>query len=175
MTSWSTFAAEAPELESLVRESFDAGRHKTMATLRADGSPRISGIEVLVVHGELWIGSMPRSRKAEDLRRDGRVALHSASPDPAPDDHTDWAGDAKVAGRAVEVTDEGTRAQYLRALAELMPDAAPAPEQAESTFEFDLFRVEVHQAVATRVGDGGDHLVITTWHPGRGLRSIRRR
>jgi hypothetical protein len=39
-------------------------------TLRADGSPRISGIEASFVRGQLWFGSMPDARKGQDLRRD---------------------------------------------------------------------------------------------------------
>ncbi len=54
----------------------DAGRHKTIATLRADGSPRISGIECEFADGELRFGSMARARKGVDLRRDPRFALH---------------------------------------------------------------------------------------------------
>lgn len=47
-----------PEFAGRVRRLFDAGRHKTIATLRADGSPRISGIECEFTDGELRFGSM---------------------------------------------------------------------------------------------------------------------
>ena len=43
MPSWSEFEAAAPELAARVRVRLDAHVHKTLATLRADGSPRISG------------------------------------------------------------------------------------------------------------------------------------
>src|SRR4029450_3282709 len=82
--------------------AFDAHKPKLLATLRRDGSHRISGIEATFADGELWLGMMPGSRKALDLRRDPRLALHSASLDP-PEDPTTWPGDAKLAGRAVEV------------------------------------------------------------------------
>ena len=103
MATWSEFETAAPEVAKLVEVSLARGRHKTMATLRRDGGPRISGVEVQLLAGEMWLGSMPGSRKVEDLRRDARVAIHSPSPDPSPDDPTDWVGDAKVTGRAVEV------------------------------------------------------------------------
>ena len=93
----------APELAVAVQRSFDAHIHKTLATLRADGSPRISGQEASFREGELWLGMMPDSRKATDLLRDPRLALHSATVDPEM-----AGGDAKLAGRAEEVTDEET-------------------------------------------------------------------
>jgi hypothetical protein len=45
MARWSEVEAEAPELGALARRYLDAHVHKTLATLRRDGSPRISGIE----------------------------------------------------------------------------------------------------------------------------------
>lgn len=70
MASWREFAASAPELAAGVLRLFDAHKHKTMATIRKDGSPRISGIEATFEDGQLWLGMMPSSRKAQDLRRD---------------------------------------------------------------------------------------------------------
>jgi hypothetical protein len=99
MASWSEFEAEAPELAARVRERLDAHTHKTIATVRRDGSPRISGTETEFRDGELWIGSMLDALKARDLRRDPRFALHSGSDEP-----DDWSGDAKLAGIAEEIT-----------------------------------------------------------------------
>ena len=45
MARWERIEAEEPEFAARARGHFDAGVHKTIATLRADGSPRISGIE----------------------------------------------------------------------------------------------------------------------------------
>ena len=100
MASWSEFEAAAPELAERVRARLDAHTHKTLATLRRDGSPRISGSETNFQDGELWIGSMWQALKARDLQRDPRFALHSGSEEPA-----DWSGDAKLAGVAEEITD----------------------------------------------------------------------
>jgi hypothetical protein len=96
---WSEFEGEAPELAARVRERLDAHGHKTIATIRRDGSPRISGTETEFRDGELWIGSMRDALKARDLQRDPRFALHSASEDPDV-----WTGDAKLAGVADEVS-----------------------------------------------------------------------
>jgi hypothetical protein len=121
-----------------------------MATLRRDGSPRISGIEPLFALGELWLGMMPDSLKGADLRRDPRLALHSAT-----EDKDVKAGDAKIAGRAVEVTAEGVRQEYLEALSEA------------TGFEPDdcqVFRVEVTGLSLIR--PAGDHLDIHAWREG---------
>src|SRR4051794_16481165 len=100
MPSWAEFEAEAPELAATVRERLEAHAHKTIATVRRDGSPRISGTEAQLRDGELWIGSMWRALKALDLQRDPRFALHSGSEEP-----DEWSGDAKLAGVVQEITD----------------------------------------------------------------------
>lgn len=158
MTSWDDVIAAAPDLAEEARAIFDRHRHKTMATLRHDGSPRISGVEIDVKDGELWLGSMPGARKAQDLLRDRRVAIHSNSADPQ-EMEAGSAGDAKVAGRAVEVTDPDVIARFAE-------NAPPGP--------FHLFRLDVTEVVVTRVGDPADHLVIDFWTPAGGRKTVRR-
>jgi Pyridoxamine 5'-phosphate oxidase len=99
MATWTEFSAAAPELAERVRASFDAHKHKTMATLRKDGSPRISATEVEFSGDDLWLGSMPNALKAKDLLRDPRFALHNgySATDP------ETMQDAKIAGFAREV------------------------------------------------------------------------
>ena len=109
MASWSEFEAEAPELAARVRERLEAHGHKTIATIRRDGSPRISGTETELSEGDLWIGSMLDALKARDLQRDPRFALHSASEDPDV-----WTGDAKLAGVAEEVSAPNARSHRFR-------------------------------------------------------------
>lgn len=157
MASWRQIVADEPDFAARVQEHFDRHVHKTLATLRRDGSPRISGTEATVGGGELWFGSMPGSRKGEDLRRDPRFALHSASDDPP-----NWTGDAKVAGRAIRVTDPD-------ALATLGVEPGPGSEGAS------YFITDLQEVVLTRLGDPADHLVIESWHEGRGLRRVERR
>ena len=142
MASWHEAETEAPELAARARELFDANKHKTLATLRRDGSPRISGIEVEFEDGELWFGSMWRAVKALDLQRDPRFAIHSAS------DGADFQGDAKVAGRAEEVSSDGRSHRFRADVTELV--------------------------VISLGGDPPDHLVIESWHAGRGLTTRRR-
>jgi Pyridoxamine 5'-phosphate oxidase len=143
VASWSEVEREAPELAARARARFDAFTHKTMATLRRDGSPRISGTEVEFSDGEAWIGSMWRAVKALDLQRDPRYAIHSGSADPP-----DWSGDAKIAGRAEEVTEPGATSHR--------------------------FRLDIDELVVVHLGEPADHIVIEAWHEGRGLSSLRR-
>lgn len=107
MVAWRDVEAEEPQFAARVRELFQARKHKTLATLRADGSPRISGIETQIGE-QVTFGSMSASRKLADLERDPRMALHSPSVDPPDDDPGGWVGEAKISGRAVR-TEEGFR------------------------------------------------------------------
>jgi hypothetical protein len=155
MSSWSDFEREAPELAARVRERFDAHTHKTLATLRRDGSPRISGIETEVRQGELWIGSMWEARKARDLQRDPRFALHSGSDEPS-----GWSGDAKLAGIAEEITDP-------ERVAEINGDKAPPGPS-------HLFRLDLREVSTVGLNEKRDGLVIEVWTPGSGVRTIER-
>jgi hypothetical protein len=150
MTRWQDFEEAAPEFARRVRTLFDAHRHKTIATLRADGSPRISGIETVFEDGELVFGSMADARKGADLRRDPRFALHSATIDPIEGAEAQWPGEAKISGRAIAtgpITDG--------------PDG-------------DSFHADIAEVVHTHLNDEATMLVIDWWTPTRGLKSIER-
>jgi hypothetical protein len=58
MATWGEIVTAEPDFAARVQKLFDAHRHKTIATLRADGAPRISGIEAAFADGELTFGSM---------------------------------------------------------------------------------------------------------------------
>ena len=161
MARWERIEAEEPEFAARAREHFDTGVHKTIATLRADGSPRISGIEASFLAGDLWFGSMPGARKAADLIRDPRFALHSASEDPP-----GWSGDAKLSGRAIEIGEGNERDRYLAARA---GDSEPDPPGS-----FNLFRAEISELVIVGLNDERTRLVIEFWVEGEGLRTLAR-
>lgn len=156
MSTWSDFAAAAPQFAEQVRERLDAHRHKTLATLRRDGAPRISGTETVLKEGELWIGSMWEARKARDLQRDPRYALHSGSEDPPA-----WPGDAKLAGRAEEITDPVV---FERIIGEEKP---PGPAH--------LFRLDLDEVSHVGLNAAGDGIVVTVWTPDGGVRTVDRR
>ncbi|MFD8538653.1 pyridoxamine 5'-phosphate oxidase family protein [Streptomyces rubrogriseus] len=153
--NWAGFAAAEPGLADTVASRFGAYPHHVLATLRKDGSPRTAGLEVRFLTGELWLGMMPDSLKALDLRRDPRFALQAN-----PGDGTGMGGgDVRITGRAIEVEDPRTKAGYVR---EVEP---PEP--------FHLFRTELTEVVRTRVEDD-EYLVVEVWQPGRPLRTVRR-
>jgi hypothetical protein len=156
MTSWQDLQGTAPELAAALERRFAAHKHALLATLRRDGSPRISGIETTFRNGELWLAMMPDSRKTEDLRRDPRFALHAA---PLDLDLVD--GDAKINGRAIEVTDPGDVERFVAGL-----------EQAPPPSGVGLFRTELTDASLTRVE--GDWLVIDSWRDGEAPTQRRR-
>lgn len=150
MAAWSDLERDEPEFAARVRTLFDVGKHKTIATLRADGSPRISGIEVDFAGGELSFGSMPGARKGADLVRDPRFALHSPSVDPPEGAPSGWSGEAKVAGRA------------------LLAGETDGEEAGQ------LFRADLDEVVLTKLTDAADRLLIEVWRPGQPVRRIER-
>lgn len=154
MTTWGDFAAAEPAFAERVRELLDAGRHKTIATLRADGSPRISGIECEVADGQLRFGSMTGARKGADLRRDPRCALHGPTFHPVEGKEGEWPGEAKVAGRAV-------------------PDGPVTVEEGEAP-DGESFVVDIAEVVVTGLDEAATKLVVTSWTPGGGLRRVER-
>ncbi|MFD4262320.1 pyridoxamine 5'-phosphate oxidase family protein [Streptomyces sp. NPDC058534] len=154
-TNWAGFVTAEPALAATVEARFGAYTHHVLATLRKDGSPRTTGLEVRFLDGELWLGMMPGSLKALDLRRDPRFALQAN-----PGDGTGMGGgDVRIGGRAVEAEDAATRARYVK---EVEP---PEP--------FHLFRTELTEVVRTRVEDDA-YLVVQIWQPGKPLRAVRR-
>ena len=150
MIRWHDVEQAEPEFAGRVRALFDAHRHKTIATLRADGSPRISGIEAAFEDGELVFGSMPNARKGADLHRDPRFALHSATVDPVEGSEAQWPGEAKISGRAVA--------------------AAPITEGIDS----DRFHADIAAVVHTHLNQEATMLVVEWWTPARGLQRIER-
>jgi hypothetical protein len=147
VTSWAELERAEPEFAGRVRALFDAHRHKTIATLRADGSPRISGIEAVFQDGELVFGSMPKARKGADLVRDPRFALHSATVDPVEGAAADWPGEAKIAGRAMVVS---------------------------TGEDGDRFRAAITEVVHTHLDEAATKLIVEWWTPGQGLRRVER-
>lgn len=156
--SWGSFAAAQPDLAARVRMRFSAHRHLTMATIRADGLPRISGNEMRIRAGVIYLAGLLGARRFADLRARPGIALHSGSDDPS-----SWTGDAKIVGIAREVVDEGERASFSGSLTQEPPGGT-----------FELFAVDIVEATTVDLTPEQDALLITTWSPLRGLRFYRR-
>ncbi|MFE9646939.1 pyridoxamine 5'-phosphate oxidase family protein [Streptomyces sp. NPDC006365] len=154
--NWAAFTTAEPDLAKTAEERFGAFTHHVLATIRKDGSPRTSGLEVQFKNGELWLGMMPDSLKALDLRRDPRFAIQAN-----PGSGTEMAGgDVRISGRAVEVTDPETMALYA--------------QEVEPPESFHLFRTELTEVVRTYVEDN-TYLVVQIWKPGEALRTVKRK
>ncbi|MET9226817.1 pyridoxamine 5'-phosphate oxidase family protein [Lentzea sp. NPDC003310] len=159
MASWAEFSAEQPDMAAFVQARFAADRHALLATLRKDGSPRISGVEPDFAHGDVWAGMMPGSLKSKDLQRDPRFALHCMTTTASMTE----AGDAKISGTAEVWTDKDV---YLKDLFD-RTGWGPAPE------EIDLFRFDVTEVVQLTVE--GDGMIVLSWHEGRGTRRVEKK
>ncbi|MBO1335112.1 pyridoxamine 5'-phosphate oxidase family protein [Streptomyces sp. VRA16 Mangrove soil] len=158
MTSnWAAFTTAEPDLAKLVEERFGHHVHHVLATLRRDGSPRTSGLEVRFLNGELWLGMMPDSLKARDLMRDPRFAVQAN-----PGDGTSMAGgDVRISGRALLVEDPAAIARYT--------DRVQVPDPNS----FHLFRTELTEVTRTYVEDE-KYLVVQVWNPGGPVRTMKR-
>ena len=153
--NWADFSATEPDLARTVEDRFGAFTHHTLATLRKDGSPRTTGLEVRFLNGELWLGMMPDSLKARDLLRDPRFALQ-ANPG---EGQTLGGGDVRISGLAREVADSAVKAAYS--------------EEVEPPEPFHLFRTELTEVVRTYVEDD-TYLVVQVWKPGEPVRTLKR-
>jgi len=150
VSAWREFEAAEREFAQRVRALFDAHRHKTIATLRADGSPRISGIESSFEDGELVFTSMANARKGADLLRDPRFALHSATVDPLEGSEAQWPGEAKISGRAIATGASAVGGQG------------------------DRFQGDIAEVVHTHLDEAATLLVVEWWTPAQGLRRLER-
>ena len=111
-------------------------------------------MEVEFRDGDALLGMMGDSCKAKDVLRDPRLAVHSPTVDPPEGDDGTWPGEAKIAGRALEQRGDG-------------PEGTPPGAR--------FFAIDIDEVVLTTIGDPADHLVIESWHPGRGVERRERR
>jgi len=155
MPTWKAIEDAEPEFASRVRKLFDAGRHKTIATLRSDGSPRISGIECEFEDGDLRFGSMTGARKGADLRRDPRFALHGPTFHPVEGKESEWPGEAKITGRAI-------------------PAGQVSTDEASESPDGEAFIADITEVVITGLNAEATRLVVESWTPERGLRRVER-
>src|SRR5882757_8295568 len=102
-----------------------------VATIRKDGTARLSPVEPLVMDGDLWLSMMWQSGKARDLLRDPRILVHGiiTSRDGA-------AGEFKVRGTARAEDDPAVQRRYAQTVATSM-GWNPQPGR------FHLFAVDI--------------------------------
>ena len=162
MTSWKEFADAAPRIATtFVRRHTATGNLCMLGTLRSDGFPRISPMEPRFFEDELWLSGMPHTTKFDDLARDPRFCLHTATIDTRVAD-----GDAKLWGVVEDVQDKALHRRFAEALYEQTGFDIRGQE-----FEH-CYRANLIGASAVEVGDG--HLDITVWKPGESERVVRK-
>jgi len=148
---WRDFEAAAPDIADFVRAQLEQTRVAVLGTLRKDGAPRISMIEPSILDGDLYLGMMWQSRKALDLRRDPRLALHNAICTTTGEE-----GEFSLGGRAVEITDAETRSRYVEAVSERISWQEP---------HFHLFLVDIESAALISY-EGGEEQSVKVWPQG---------
>jgi hypothetical protein len=128
--TWKDFAAAAPELAGAGRallNQFGVGL-AFLATVRADGAPRLHPVCPVLSDDRLYVLITPGSPKRRDLARDGRYALQTF---PQPKACSE---EFYVAGRADPIDDATTRAAVAR-------DARHQADASEILFELRIERV----------------------------------
>jgi hypothetical protein len=158
MATWAEFTRDAPELAALGEARFRASGLVIVGTLRGNGWPRITPVEPRIVDGELQLGMMWQSRKALDLLRDPRCAVHSATSDKDGEE-----GDFKVYGSAEHVTDPGRRERHCQVTEQEIGWRPPDDR-------FHVFSVDISEVGYAIFGDGEPK--IYAWRPGGDLRRM---
>ena len=150
--NWDEFKQAAPELAALGQGRFDRAGLVLVGTLRQNGWPRISPVEVLIVEGELYLGMSWRSTKALDLLRDSRCTVNSIVSNRDGSD-----GEFKLYGRATDVLSPDRRRVYGEAL---YAKIGFQPEEGE---QYHLFAVDIESAAFVIIAGGEQHNQV--WRP----------
>jgi hypothetical protein len=153
---WSDIEHTQPRLATLARERLIGPGVVLVATIRHDGTPRLSPVEPYVLGGDLWLSMMWQSTKARDLLRDPRILVHSiiTSRDGAE-------GEFKIRGTARAQHDPSVQRRYADAVAASL-GWNPQPGR------FHLFAVDISQVTFITYdpgGSGDQHVAI--WPPGQ--------
>ena len=151
---WGEFERHAGRLAELGRERLGNPGVVLVATVRADGSPRLSPVEPLFWDGDLWLSMGWKTRKAADLGRDPRVLVHSIV---TTRDGTN--GEYKVRGTAIADLDAGVHEQYANEV-EARLGWKPEPGR------FHLFRIDVTDVTFIRWDDATNDQYVTRWPKG---------
>jgi hypothetical protein len=160
MVAWTEFAEEAPIIaEVFVRRHSATDNLCMLATLRSDGSPRISPMEPGIFEGQLVLLGMPGTLKFADLSREPRFSLHTATIDPYVGE-----GDAKLWGSVDNVQDPDLHAR----VAQQMYDRTGMDLRGQA---FDPFYVADISGASSVTFENGQ-LTITSWKPGKGEKAV---
>jgi Pyridoxamine 5'-phosphate oxidase len=128
VTRWGAFAAAEPELAAFGEKRLRAAP-AYLATVRADGVPRVHPVTPIIGAGGLYLFMEPTSPKGRDLRERGSFAMHNGVPD-----SEGTGGEFWIAGRGAAVDDAATRTAVAAA-------SSYAPDERYVLFELTLREV----------------------------------
>lgn len=151
---WSDLEARQPGLAEAGRDRLLAPGVVLVATIRRDGTPRLSPVEPLVLDGELWLSMMPASTKARDLDRDPRVLVHSVITT-----RDGREGEYKVRGTVRPESSFEVQQRYAAAVSEAL-GWTPVPGR------FRLFAVQISDVTLLHYDDATGDQFVTRWPPG---------
>ena len=152
---WSDLEHAQPRLARLARERLIDPGVVLVATIRRDGTPRLSPVEPYVLDGDLWLSMMWQSAKARDLVRDPRILVHNVitGPDGA---H----GEVKIRGTARAEHDPLVQCRYADAVAASL-GWNPQPGL------FHLFAVDIDQVTFISYDPATGDQRVAMWPPSR--------
>ena len=152
---WSDIERTQPRLAALARERLIRPGVVLVATIRQDGTPRLSPVEPYVLDGDLWLSMMWQSTKARDLIRDPRILVHNVITSPQGAE-----GEFKIRGTVRAEHDLALQRRYADAVAASL-GWNPQPGR------FHLFAVDISNVtfITYDPGSGDQHAAI--WPPGR--------
>jgi hypothetical protein len=157
---WQDLCDRQPRLAELARQRLIEPGVLLVATVRKDGTPRLSPVEPWLMDGELWLSMMWGSLKAADLARDQRVLVHSIVTG-----RDGGEGEIKVRGAAVTVDDRETQQRYADQVSAAL-GWSPEPGR------FHLFRVAIDDVTVISYDEATADQHVVLWP--RGEEFVRR-
>jgi Pyridoxamine 5'-phosphate oxidase len=152
---WSDFEHGQPQLAGLARQRLIEPGVLLVATIRRDGTPRLSPVEPMVMDGDLWLSMMWQSTKARDLMRDPRLLLHSVITNR---DGTE--GELKLRCTARAEDDRAVQRRYADTVAVTLGwDPDPG--------RFHLFAIDVEHVTFIRYDSASGDQFVAMWPPPR--------
>lgn len=146
MATWSDFELAEPEMAAIGRELLERHQLAYLATVRADGAPRLHPVSPQIIDGHLYVCTPRTSPKARDQVRDGRYVMHMLPGDAD--------AEFRVRGRARLLADPAEIARVCeRGPHYFRPD--------EHLFEYDI--EEAAMAHWQNVGQPGTYAVRRNW------------
>ncbi len=152
---WADLERHQPRLEEVARRRLLEPGVVLVATVRRDGTPRLSPVEPWLMGGELWLSMLWGSLKAHDLQRDPRILVHSIVTG-----REGGEGELKVRGLAVPEEDAEVQERYAADVTRHL-GWSPVPGR------FHLFRVDLESVAFVRYDHPTGDQFTAIWPPAR--------